>query len=76
MYIYIYIYIHAYTVYHRGPINGDKVELYDVKGPVLKGRRIFPPLMADRGILVFKPFEQVIWGNLAENLIRTGAKLV
>lgn len=44
--IYVYIYIHVYTVSHRGPINGDKVELYDVKGPVLKGRRIFPPLMA------------------------------
>lgn len=50
--------------------------MYDLRGgAVLKGARIFPPLV-DRGILVFKPFEQVIWGNLAENLIRTGAKLV
>lgn len=64
-----------YTVIEANQ-RGGKVKLYDLRGgAVLKGPRIFPPL-ADRGILVFKPFEQVIWGNLAENLIRTGAKLV
>lgn len=67
------MYIHIYRYRGQSTEVRSNCTISEVAGPE-RDLEFFPWLI--EGSSVFKPFEQVIWGNLAENLIRTGAKLV